>query len=115
MKTICFDLDGVLCETKNGNYLNSKPKKKVINLINKLYSKGYKIIIFTARFMGRTNNNYTQAKRKAKKLTIDQLKSWNLKYHEIYFGKPSYDFFIDDKSIFFKKDWYLKFEKKVLN
>ena len=45
-KTICFDIDGVICKTKNSNYKNSKPIKKNINLINSLY-KGYCIKIFT--------------------------------------------------------------------
>ena len=55
--------------------------------------------------MGRTNNNLGQAKKKIMLLTISQLKRWKVNYHKIFFGKPSYDLFIDDKSIFFKKDW----------
>ena len=38
-KKFCFDLDGVICTTYKNNYKNSKPKKKVINTINKLYDK----------------------------------------------------------------------------
>ena len=48
-KIICFDLDNVLCKTKSNNYKMSKPIKKNINLVNKLFSKGYYIKIFTAR------------------------------------------------------------------
>ena len=40
--------------------------------------------------------------------TRKQLKKWDLKYHELIFGKPSYDLFIDDKSIFFNKNWVKK-------
>ena len=46
---ICFDLDGVICTTKNADYKKSQPKKEIINLINKLYKKYY-ILIFTARY-----------------------------------------------------------------
>ena len=113
-KTICFDIDGVICETKNGNYKNSKPIKKNINLINSLFYKGYHIKLFTARFMGRTNDNKVLAKKKAKILTINQLKKWKVQYSSIHFGKISYDLFIDDKSLFFKKNWKQYLKKKLV-
>ena len=84
---------------------NSKPIKKNINLINSLFNKGYHIKIFTARYMGRTNDNRRLAQLKAKNLTISQLKKWKVKYNSIYFGKISYDMIVDDKAIFFKKNW----------
>lgn len=104
-KIICFDIDGVICKSKNGDYKNSKPIKKNINFINSLDRNKIKIILYTARFMGRTNNNQKKSTILAKKLTIDQLNLWKLNYDEIYFGKPSFDLFVDDKSIFFKKCW----------
>ena len=75
----------MVCNTKNSDYKNSKPIKKNINIINKLYLKGYHIKLYTARFMGRTNDNKRLAEKKAKKITSDQLKKWNLHYHNIYF------------------------------
>lgn len=110
-KTLCFDLDNVICTTKKNFYKLSKPKKKVIKYINYLYDKGFIIKIYTARFMGRTNDNGTQAKHAAQKITINQLKKWNLKYHKIFFGKPSFDVFVDDKSFGFKKNWLENFSK----
>ena len=41
--------------------------------------------------------------------TQNQLKNWNVNYHKLIFGKPSYDLVIDDKSIFFKEDWVKNF------
>lgn len=99
MKTFCFDIDGVICITKGNDYKNSKPNKKVIKIINNLHKKNY-IVLNTARFMGRTNNNKKKAELLCKKLTLSQLKAWKVRYHKIFFGKPSYDFVIDDKSIF---------------
>lgn len=101
-KTFCFDIDGVICSTKKNNYKNSKPNKKVISIINKLYINN-KIIIFTARYMGRSKNNPIEAERLAKKFTNFQLKKWGVKYDKVFFGKPSYDYIIDDKSIYMKK------------
>ena len=57
IKTICFDIDNVLCDTFKSNYKSSKPNLSAIKKVNDLYDRGYKIILFTARFMGRTKNN----------------------------------------------------------
>jgi len=112
-KTLCFDLDNVICTTKNNNYQNSRPKKKVINFINQLYNEGYTIKIFTARFMGRNNDNISKAKKKGYKFTLNQLRKWKLNFHKLIFGKPSFDLYVDDKSLFFEKNWISSF-KKVL-
>ena len=45
--------------------------------------------------------------------TFNQLKSWNLKFHKLIFGKPTFDIFIDDKSFGFKKIGKIKFESKM--
>ena len=82
-KVLCFDLDGVLCSTLSNKYHQSKPIKKNIKLVNKLYIDGYKIKIFTARYMGRSNDNKKKATSKAKKITLNQLKLWKVKYHEL--------------------------------
>ena len=39
------------------------------------------------------------------KKTLSQIKSWGLKFNSLEMGKPSYDYIIDDKCIFFKKNW----------
>ena len=108
-KVICFDIDGVICETRLSNYKKSKPIKEAIEIINKLYKKN-KIILFTARYMGRSKGIASIAEKRAKKLTIKQLKKWNVNYHNIIFGKPSYDLIIDDKALGFKKNWYKNFK-----
>ena len=112
-KVICFDIDGVICKTSSNNYKNSKPIKKNIKIINELYKKGYFIKLFTARFMGRTDDHRKLAESKAKKLTLKQLNLWGVKYHKVFFGKISYDLFRDDKCIFFKKNWTKKIYDKL--
>ncbi len=108
-KIICFDLDNVICRTKKNFYKLSSPNKTIIQHINKLYKKGYIIKIFTARFMGRANDDSSKARKLAKNLTLKQLKNWKLNYHQVIFGKPSYDVIVDDKSFDFKKNWFKKF------
>ena len=76
LKTICFDIDNVICRTNAKNeYSKSKPNIKVIKLINKLYDNGYTIKIFTARYMGRNNDNIRLANKQGYKKTLKQLKS----------------------------------------
>jgi len=61
--------------------------------------------------MGTTNDDIKKAEKLAKKITIKSLKKWGVRYNSIFFGKPAYDIFIDDKSIFFDKNWVLKINK----
>jgi hydroxymethylpyrimidine pyrophosphatase-like HAD family hydrolase len=105
-KIFCFDLDNTLCFTKKNYYKNSKPKKKIIKLINKLYQEGHTIKIFTSRFMGRSNENCKIANKKGFLLTKNQLKKWRVCHHSLIMGKPSYDILIDDKSWNFNKNWH---------
>ena len=82
-----------------------------------LKKKGHYIKIFTSRYMGRNNENKMLAKKQGYKFTKNQLKKWNVTYDELIFGKPSYDIFVDDKNLSFKRDWsneILKKNKKKL-
>ena len=67
-KTICFDIDNTICKTIKSDYKKSKPIIKNIKCINDLYNQGHIIKIFTARYMGRTNENAALAEKKAKNL-----------------------------------------------
>ena len=101
----CFDLDNVLCKTAASNYKKSKPIKRNINILSTLKKRGHYIKIFTARYMGRNNENSKLAKKQGYKFTKDQLKNWGVHYDELIFGKPSYDIFVDDKNLSFKNNW----------
>jgi len=88
----CFDLDGTLCNTKGNNYAESSPKKDRIQVVNKLYDDGHTIIIDTARGCVSGKNYFF--------FTMDQLKSWGVKFHTLRTGvKFGADLFIDDKGI----------------
>lgn len=90
--TYAFDIDGTICSLSvGGKYEQHKPFVKRIKKVNKLYEKGYKIVLFTAR--GSTTGIDWR------ELTEKQLKKWGVKYHELVFGKPEYDLYIGDKAI----------------
>lgn len=97
--TYCFDLDNTICTTDNKDYNSSIPDLYVIESINRLYSEGHTIKIFTARGMGRYNGDIHKVYNVHYIHAKNQLDSWNVKYHELILGKPSYDIFVDDKNI----------------
>ena len=92
-----FDIDGTVCTHTDGDYENAKPLLKRVEKVNDLYERGNKIIFMTARGMGRSNNDRDFAYKEFYDFTYNQLKSWGLKFHELYLGKPEADIFIDDK------------------
>ena len=102
----CFDIDGTICtpgDCKSCQYEGATPKKERIAAVNKLYDEGHHIIYMTARAMGRNKHlSNDEAKKVAMEvvgpLTKMQLDIWGCKYHELIFGKPHADMFIDDKA-----------------
>lgn len=87
-----FDIDGVIAKLQPQNdYALAEPNEEMITVINKLYGMGNQIILLTARGYV-TGIDW-------KEITENQLKSWGLHYHELYFGKPNADYYIDDKMV----------------
>ena len=88
---IYVDIDNTICTQHGQHYENAKPMYDRISKINDLYNKGWYVVYWTAR--GTTTG------KEWRKLTELQLKRWLVKYHQLRFGKPVYDLFIDDKNI----------------
>ena len=110
----CFDLDNVICDSKTLDYSKSTPHIDVINKINSLYDEGNKILIFTARYMGRNNENVDLAVKQGYESTEIQLKLWKIQYHVLIMGKPSYDLFVDDKAYGYSGMWIKDLRNKYL-
>ena len=101
-KTYVIDIDGTICingDCSSCKYEGSAPILERIEEINKLYEEGHKIKYFTARGMGRYEDDSEKAKEKFYNLTKMQLNIWGCKYHELILGKPNGDIYIDDKGI----------------
>ena len=86
----CFDIDGTVCST-DCEYIDAVPYKQVIDKINQLYDEGHYIQIFTSRG--------TESGADWREFTEGQLFKWNVKYHKLIMGKPSYDLFVDDRVV----------------
>lgn len=94
---ICFDLDETLCT--GYPYEKARPLHEAIAVVNSLKEKGHTIIIYTARRMSKHKGNIGKVLEEVGKLTFEQLDNWGIVYDELYFGKPSADYYIDDKAI----------------
>lgn len=95
-----FDIDGTICtKVSDGDYSNAEPFRDRIEIVNKLYDEGNTIIFQTARGMGRSGNSQAYAWEFFGDRTSKQLKSWGIKFHSLFMGKPAGDIYVDDKGI----------------
>ena len=100
MNKIVFDIDGTLCEElPTFEKSLARPIDKMINLINECYRSGQFIILYTARSW----SEY--------KMTEMWLKQNGVLYSLLLCGKPTYDLWVDDRSINAKLDINLIKEK----
>ncbi len=102
----CFDLDNTLVTypVVKGDYSTVKPIKKTIDFLNFLHSLGHTIIIHTARRMKTHGGNVGSVQADIASVTLKTLDDFEIKYDEIYFGKPYANFYIDDLSLNPAKD-----------
>lgn len=95
-----IDIDGTLCtNTTNGNYSLAKPIIDRIKKINSMYDDGDTIVLYTARGMNTFQGDVKKVYEEYYDFTVDQLKNWNVKYHQLILGKPSADLYVDDKGV----------------
>jgi|SRR3972149_875280 len=95
----CFDIDGTICSNTDGEYEDAKPFFEIIERVNRLFEEGNTIYFYTARGAS-TGKDWSE-------ITKSQLETWSVKYHQLFFGKPTADIYIDDKAIGIK-DWLNK-------
>ena len=91
-KQFVFDIDGVVAAfNPDLTYDTSGPNERMIRIINQLYDAGNRIVLFTARGY-KTGIDWSE-------VTKEQMDRWGVKYHELKFGKPNADYYIDDKML----------------
>ncbi len=95
-----FDLDQTLVSLPKirNDYSTVEPLIEKIKFLRHLYETGHYIIIHTARHMKTCNGDIELAKSKIGKITEDTLHKFNIPYHELVYGKPYGDVYVDDKS-----------------
>lgn len=91
-KQFVFDIDGVIAMKREDlDYGQAVANERMINIVNKLYDLGNRIVLFTARGYV-TGIDWSE-------VTKNQMDSWGVKYHELHMGKPNADFYVDDKML----------------
>ncbi len=90
--TLCFDMDGVICTlAPTTQYDIAQPREDVVALMRSLHELGHRIVIATARG-STTGIDWGD-------LTRRQLAQWGVPYHDLHFGKPAADLYIDDRIV----------------
>lgn len=102
MKRLIVDLDDTVCVTLDGDYINSRPIRTVIDQLKKYRKDGFEIAINTSRNMRTHKNNIGKINIFTLPNIINWLDKHEVPYDEVYVGKPwcgFEGFYIDDKSI----------------
>ena len=91
-RSFVFDMDGVIATlVPDLDYRKSAPSPALVALVNRLYDAGNRVVIHTARG--------SESGRDWSATTREQLRRWDVRHHELRFGKPAADFYVDDRAI----------------
>lgn len=85
-----IDIDGTVIDSillDNGDYIIMRHNQKVVDKINELYDNDNVIILHTGRHWDKLE------------ITLEQLKDSGVKYHTLVMGKPTGDYYVDDKAL----------------
>lgn len=102
VRKLVVDLDDTITVTEHGDYKNSKPIQKTIDLLKKYHDDGFQIVVHSSRQM----RTYEGQVGKINVHTLPNIVNWltahDVPYDEIIVGKPwcgFNGFYIDDKCI----------------
>ena len=102
--TLVVDIDGTLCDIKapGQSYADLVPRSASLETLREYQSRGYTILLYTARNMKTYQGNLGRINRHTAPVLLDWLARWKVPYDEILFGKPwprTRGFYIDDRAI----------------
>ncbi|CAJ2502195.1 Uu.00g095890.m01.CDS01 [Anthostomella pinea] len=100
-RRFCFDLDMTLVGVPAvpGDYSTCPPIEKNIRLVQQLHKAGHYIIIQTARRMRTHHGNVGAVIADVGQLTLRQLDRYKIPFHDVHFGKPYADVYVDDLAV----------------
>lgn len=101
-KRIIVDLDDTISITEDGDYINSRPINKTIEVLRRYKDEGFEIVVNSSRNMRTYAGNVGRINIYTLPNIIDWLNKNNVPYDEVYIGKPwcgFEGFYVDDKSI----------------
>lgn len=91
-RKLVIDIDGVLAEAvPELDYAKAGPITDNITRVNALYDAGCHVTLYTARGSG-TGKDWSE-------VTAAQMQRWGVRYHQLKFGKPPADYYVDDRLV----------------
>lgn len=98
---VVFDLDNTLVGAPRtpGDYSTCEPRLRMVELARQLDAAGHTVIICTARRMRTHGGNAGAAAADVGLVTFETLRRFGIPCHEIHFGKPYADVYIDDLAV----------------
>lgn len=91
-RKLVIDIDGVLAEAvPELDYAKAGPIMDNVARVNALHAAGCHITLYTARGSG-TGKDWRE-------VTEQQMNRWGVRYHELKFGKPPADYYVDDRLV----------------
>lgn len=94
-----MDVDDTILTTENRNYAESVPKMDVIRKLREARDRGWYIILFTARGMGRSNGNIESVRWEVTQEIKSFCSRFDVPYDQIMLGKPWAAMYVDDKGL----------------
>ena len=98
-KCLVIDVDDTISITTNRDYKNAEPIVKMISKINNLHSKGWHIILYSARGQLSKKGDIKLIEKINRPILEKWLKNNNVKYDSLLFNKPYAKYYIDDKAM----------------
>jgi len=98
-KTMVIDVDDTILFTENRDYDNSMPILDVIDKLREAHEKGWYIILYTARGMGRSHGYIDRVREEVTYEIESFCGRYDVPYDEIMLGKPWAAMYVDDKGL----------------
>jgi len=98
-RTMVIDVDDTILVTKNRDYARSMPKMDVVFKLREAHEKGWYIILYTARGMGRSNGNINSVREEVAQEIESFCSRFCVPYNELMLGKPWAAMYVDDKGL----------------
>jgi len=98
-RTVCFDVDGVLCDHRDQSipYEERPPYPKAVAILQALKAAGCRLHIQTARYMQKHDGNQGKARDSGWMELRWWLDKHAIPYDEVYMGKASAHIYADDR------------------
>ena len=100
-RRFCFDLDHTLLTAPrvSGDWSTCDTVEENVACVRALFTQGHTIILLTERGMAANNGSQGAAVAEVAAATLASLSTHKIPYHELCFGKPVADFYVDDQAV----------------